>query len=288
MDLFYGPEGWPPNVEDFLGGETGYYLYNSVTFRDEDGFDASIRALIEAQDYMAACHVLSFLATGLTDWENAGYGGLPASMVISLAMLWTLEAAGNEFETESLIPSVSAHGFINHYDQERELAAFLNSDFRSEFQFDHPVNEFLAMAIGLREYKPLSARPYSIVLAEGWDIGNKVSVNEYIGTILIDLLKLLTSGEVLSEPNCKEALFLLKNSTDDRPWYVEFLASRKTWEWIVENLNYLPDFCSSEALAHLLEGLLDDEWVPVAYRSAVGQHLNASMVQEWQNLLLAK
>ena len=287
-NLFDGPEGWFPNVDEFLAGEQGYYYYYPVTFRDEPDFYAAIRALIEEQGSVETHHMLSVLSTGLPAWENSDNGGVPASMAIRLAVLWTLQERGKEFQNHSLIPTVSAAGFIDYYDQELELASFLNSDSRSEFQFLNPVNEFLAMAIGLSEYKPLSEHPLSIMLVDGWNIGEEVSVNEYIGTILLDVLNQLTDGEAMNSPDCKETVFLLNNSIEGIPWFIRFLINHKTWEWIVENIEYLPEPCTPEELSHLLGHLLDDESVPKEYRSAVGQHLNSSMVQEWQHLLLAK
>jgi hypothetical protein len=284
-DLFMGPEGWPPNVDEFLNGEQGYYFINPVTFLDEDEFYASIRDLIEDEEFAAIFALLSTLATGSTAWESGESYGSSASSAISLAMLWTFQAAGERFNPTELIPAVSAAGSIDYFDQERELAGFLNSDKKSEFQFSFRVNEFIAMALGFRKYRPLESLSSSITLVDCWNHAEDIPANKYVGNLLNDVLRLLTDAFFTDAPSCKEALYFLKNSIDGIPWFVILLNNRDPWEWIVDNMDYQSPWIAGW-LSESLGCILDEETVAFAYRSVIAQHLNTSIVQEWQHLLL--
>jgi hypothetical protein len=285
MNLFMGPEGWPPNVDEFLKGEQGYYYPYPVTFRNEDEFYASIRDLIEDKEFAAIFALLSILATGSAAWESGESFGSSASSAISLAMLQTFQAAGDRFNPTDLIPAVSAAGSIDYFDQERELAGFLNSDEKSGFQFSSWVNEFIAMALGFRKYRSLESLSSSITLVDCWNDGEYIPVNKYVRNLLSDVLRLLTDTFHTDAPSCKEALYFLKNSIDGTPWFVILLNNRDPWEWLVDNKDHQSPWIAAN-LSESLACILDEEAVAFAYRSDIAQHLNKSIVQEWQHLLL--
>jgi hypothetical protein len=141
------------------------------------------------------------------------------------------------------------------------------------------------MALGFRKYRPLEPPSSSITLVDCWNVGEDIPANKYVGNLLNDVLSLLTDTFFMYSPLCKEALYFIKNSIDGIPWFVILLNNRDPWEWLVDNKDHQSPWIAAN-LSESLGCILDEEAVAFAYRSDIAQHLNKSIVQEWQHLLL--